>query len=135
MFTRIVECKAKPGKREELATKIRNEVLALLQRQSGFVDLITLEDNSDRERFVCLSFWHTREAANNIIATATKGSPTCSPRVLVQIPRSRLSRSTIQRFTGLPPVRRPDFILVAACRNRSSLTFSGVGWFHQIAAK
>jgi heme-degrading monooxygenase HmoA len=65
MFTRIVECQAKPGKQEELADKVRNEVLAILQRHPGFVDLITLRDNVDPERVVSLSFWRTREDAEH----------------------------------------------------------------------
>jgi heme-degrading monooxygenase HmoA len=65
MFTRIVECQAKPGKQEELANKLRNEVLAILQRQPGFVDLITLRDNVDPERVVSLSFWRTRDDAEH----------------------------------------------------------------------
>ena len=103
MFTRIVECKAKPGKREELATKIRNEVLAILQRQSGFVDLVTLEDNSDKERFVCLSFWHTREAAEqyhrncyegitNMLASSLGSNP--------EVHTFQVDDSTVHRITA-----------------------------------
>jgi len=65
MFTRIVECQTRPGKQEELTEKLRHEVLAILQRQPGFVDLITLHDDADEERVVCLSFWKTREDAEN----------------------------------------------------------------------
>ena len=65
MFTRIVECQTKPGKQEELTEKLRNEVLAILQRQPGLVDLITLHDDADEERIVCLSFWKTHEDAEH----------------------------------------------------------------------
>lgn len=65
MFTRMVECQAKPGKHEELADTVRNEVLAILQRQPGFVDFITLRDNIDPARVVSLSFWRTREDAEH----------------------------------------------------------------------
>ena len=63
MFTRIVECQAKKGKTEVLAKKVRNEVLPALQKQPGFIDLITLTDDKDDERVVCLSFWNSKESA------------------------------------------------------------------------
>ncbi|MGC2182479.1 MAG: antibiotic biosynthesis monooxygenase family protein [Terriglobales bacterium] len=65
MFTRLVECQPKAGKREELVDKVRSEVLAILQKQPGFVDLIALRDNTDEQRLVYLTFWNTREDADN----------------------------------------------------------------------
>jgi quinol monooxygenase YgiN len=61
MITRIVECQAKMGKAEELAKKVRNVVLPILQKQPGFIDLVALRDNTNDERIVCLSFWKSRE--------------------------------------------------------------------------
>jgi len=43
MFTRIVECHVKPERKQEFENKLRNEVLPILQKQPGFVDLIALE--------------------------------------------------------------------------------------------
>ena len=63
MFTRIVECHVKPGKRQEATTKINNEVLPILQKQPGFVDMIGLTHERDPERVVALSFWNTKEDA------------------------------------------------------------------------
>ena len=63
MFTRIVECPAKKGKTEELAQKIRTDLLPTLQKQPGFIDLIALKGNKDDERIVCLSFWNSKESA------------------------------------------------------------------------
>jgi heme-degrading monooxygenase HmoA len=63
MFTRIVECQAKKGKTEEVAKKVRNEVLPILQKQPGFIDLVALRDSKDDERIVCLSFWNSKENA------------------------------------------------------------------------
>ncbi len=42
MFTRIVECHVKPEKKDEFNNKLRSEVLPILQKQPGFVDLIAL---------------------------------------------------------------------------------------------
>jgi len=63
MFTRIVECHAKPDKREELTGKIRNDVLPILQKQPGFVELIGLAHEANPERVVSISFWKSREDA------------------------------------------------------------------------
>lgn len=63
MFTRIVECHAKKGKTEEVTKRVRNEVLPILQKEPGFIDLVALRDNKDDERIVCLSFWNSKENA------------------------------------------------------------------------
>jgi quinol monooxygenase YgiN len=63
MFTRIVECHVKSDKRDELTNKLRNEVLPILQKQPGFVDLVGLTHTADPDRIVSISTWQSREAA------------------------------------------------------------------------
>jgi len=63
MFTRIVECQVKPEKRDEFSNKLRNEVLPILQKQPGFVDLIELVSENNPERIVSVSFWKNKEDA------------------------------------------------------------------------
>ncbi len=63
MFTRIVECHVKPGHKQEATTRMTNEVLPILQKQPGFVDMIGLVDENDPERLVALSFWKSKEDA------------------------------------------------------------------------
>ncbi len=63
MFTRIVECHVKPGKRQEATTRMNNEILPILQKQPGFVDMIGLSHEHDPERLVALSFWKSKEDA------------------------------------------------------------------------
>jgi len=63
MFTRIVECHVKPDKRDEFNQNLRNDVLPILQKQPGFVDLISLAPENDRERALSISFWNTKEDA------------------------------------------------------------------------
>ena len=65
MFTRMVHCDPKAGKREEVAHTISREVIPTLQRQPGFVDLITLSDNTREERVICVSFWTGQAEADN----------------------------------------------------------------------
>jgi quinol monooxygenase YgiN len=64
MFTRIVECTVKPEKKEEFNQKLRNEVLEILRKQPGFVDLIGLVSETSPERVLGISLWNTREDAD-----------------------------------------------------------------------
>ena len=65
MFTRIVECQAKVGMGDEAAKKVCLEVLPILQKQPGFIDLIALRDSNGQQRVICLSFWNTKESAEH----------------------------------------------------------------------
>jgi heme-degrading monooxygenase HmoA len=62
MFTRIVDCTVKPEKREEFKQKM-TEVLSLVEKQPGFVDVITLTSDTEPERVVAISFWKTKNDA------------------------------------------------------------------------
>jgi quinol monooxygenase YgiN len=64
MLARIVECQAKSGRGEELSTKVRNDVLPILQTQPGFVDFLALSDKASPQRVVCISLWSSREDAD-----------------------------------------------------------------------
>jgi heme-degrading monooxygenase HmoA len=65
MFTHLAECEPVAGKREEVSKIMRGEMLATLQRQPGFVDLIALRDSGEQENLVYLTFWETREEAEH----------------------------------------------------------------------
>ncbi len=63
MFTRIVELNTKPGKNEQLSATINDKILSILKKQKGFVDEMVLVSDKDNNRVVALSFWNTREDA------------------------------------------------------------------------
>jgi quinol monooxygenase YgiN len=63
MFTRIVECHVKPEKKDEFINKSRQEVLPILQKQPGFVDVISLVSEQDPARVLSISFWNSKEDA------------------------------------------------------------------------
>lgn len=63
MFTRIVDCTVKPEKREDFKQRMTNEVLPLLQKQPGFVDVITLTSDTEPNHVVAISFWKTKNEA------------------------------------------------------------------------
>ena len=63
MFTRIVELTTKPGKNKQLSETIHDKVLPILKRQKGFVDETVLVSDKEDNRVLSLSFWKTREDA------------------------------------------------------------------------
>ncbi len=63
MFARVVECQSKAGRGEQVGNKLKNDVLPILQQQPDFVDFLALSDKTNPERMVCISFWTSREDA------------------------------------------------------------------------
>jgi quinol monooxygenase YgiN len=63
MFTRFVECHVKPDKKDDFTNKLRSDVLPILQKQPGFVDLVGLISENDPERIVSVSFWNSKQDA------------------------------------------------------------------------
>src|SRR6266702_541148 len=63
MFTRIVEVNTKPGKTKQLSDTINDKVLPILRNQKGFVDETVLVSDKEDNRVLSLSFWNTREDA------------------------------------------------------------------------
>ena len=63
MFSRIVELTSKPGKNTQLADTIDDKVLPILKKQKGFVDETVLVSDKDDNRVLSLSFWNTKEDA------------------------------------------------------------------------
>jgi len=63
MFTRIVELTTKPGKDKQLSDTINDKILPILKKQKGFVDETVLISDKDDNRVLGLSFWNTKEDA------------------------------------------------------------------------
>ena len=63
MFTRVVEVTTKSGKAREVCNTIRDKALPILRNQNGFVDELTLVSTNDPNRVLAISFWKTREDA------------------------------------------------------------------------
>ena len=63
MFTRIVELITKPGKNKQLSDTINDKVLPILKKQKGFVDETVLVSDKEDNRVLSLSFWKTKEDA------------------------------------------------------------------------
>ena len=63
MYTRVVELTSKSGKARELCNTIDEKVLPILNKQAGFVDETVIVSDTEPNRVLALSFWHTREDA------------------------------------------------------------------------
>jgi heme-degrading monooxygenase HmoA len=63
MFTRLVELTTKPGKNKQLSDTINEKVLPILKKQKGFVDETVLVSDEEDNRVLSLSFWNTKEDA------------------------------------------------------------------------
>jgi heme-degrading monooxygenase HmoA len=63
MFAHVLDCQARIGRSKQIGSTLATYILRTLQGQSGFVDFLVLSDTTDDERFVCVSFWTSREGA------------------------------------------------------------------------
>ena len=70
MFTRIVELTAKNGKQRELTRVVDDKVVPILKKQTGFVDEIVLNSDTEPERVVSVSFWKRREDGRTLPSAA-----------------------------------------------------------------
>lgn len=63
MFARLVEAKAKPGKRDEITGILTNDLLPVVKKQRGFVDLVGLASDTDPNGGGGLSLWEDKSEA------------------------------------------------------------------------
>jgi quinol monooxygenase YgiN len=63
MFARILEITPKTGKREELMTTVRQEVLPIMKKQPGFLELIPFVPEVTNERVITISLWNEKHEA------------------------------------------------------------------------
>lgn len=57
MFARIVEFIPKLEKKEELVKVIRNEVLPILNKQAGFMELLPFFPETKNEKAIAVTLW------------------------------------------------------------------------------
>ena len=63
MFARFLEMTVKPEKKPELTTKLKEEILPILRKHKGFLDVIPLEVENEPTKFYSISLWHERHDA------------------------------------------------------------------------
>jgi hypothetical protein len=57
MFARILEFVPKMEKKEELIRLVRNEVLPILKKQPGFVEILPFDPEVKNEKALTLTLW------------------------------------------------------------------------------
>lgn len=60
MFARILEFTPKMEKKEELAKVVKNEILPILKKQNGFLEILPFFPEIKNEKVITVSLW--REA-------------------------------------------------------------------------
>ena len=63
MFTRVVDLTSKSSKAKELSNTIKEKVVPILKKQTGFVDETVLVSDTEPTRILGLSFWNSKEDA------------------------------------------------------------------------
>ncbi|MGA7514339.1 MAG: hypothetical protein WBW46_15705 [Candidatus Sulfotelmatobacter sp.] len=64
MFARILDCEVKLEKKEEFVKIIKNEVLPILKKQTGFQEILPFfPEKMKEEKVVTISLWTTKADA------------------------------------------------------------------------
>lgn len=63
MFARILEFTPKMEKKEEFIRTMKNEVLPILKKQTGFLDILPFFPEVKTEKVLMISLWNDRKNA------------------------------------------------------------------------
>jgi hypothetical protein len=70
MFARILEVIPKAEKKEEMIKTIRLEVLPILKREHGFVELLPLLPEAAKDPMIVVSLWNAKRDAERYVEAA-----------------------------------------------------------------
>ena|SRR5437868_14965985 len=60
MFARFLELTVKPEKKFEMMRKIKEEIVPILKKNTGFFDLLPLEVENEPTKFYAVSLWYEK---------------------------------------------------------------------------
>jgi heme-degrading monooxygenase HmoA len=60
MFARFLELTVKPDKKPELLNKVKQEVLPILKKHVGFIDVMPMEVEIEPTKVYLVSLWHQK---------------------------------------------------------------------------
>ncbi len=64
MFARILDCEVKLEKKEEFVKVLKNEVLPILKKQTGFLEILPFfPEKMKEEKVITISLWTTKADA------------------------------------------------------------------------
>ena len=61
MFARLLELNIRVDKKNELLKKMKEEILPILKKQPGYVDILALENEFEPNKPFVATFWHTKQ--------------------------------------------------------------------------
>jgi quinol monooxygenase YgiN len=70
MFARFLEFTPKAEKRDELMRVIRQEILPVMKKQPGFLELLPFVPDAAKEKMVTISMWTERYAVERYVEEA-----------------------------------------------------------------
>lgn len=86
MFARIVEVFPKVGKKEEFLKMVRVDVLPILKKQPGFLELLPFVPENENEKIIAITLWaEKRDAERYEREVFPKVSDTVRPYLLSPI--------------------------------------------------
>ncbi|MGA7401048.1 MAG: hypothetical protein WCC99_07055 [Candidatus Sulfotelmatobacter sp.] len=64
MFARILDCEVKMEKKDEIVKVLKNEVLPILKKQTGFLEILPFfPEKMKEEKVIAISLWTTKADA------------------------------------------------------------------------
>jgi heme-degrading monooxygenase HmoA len=101
MFARILEFNVKPEKKEEFVKVVKNEVLPILRKQGGFLEILPfIPEKMIEEKLITVTLWATK-------LEAEKYENETYPRVY----------SIVKPFLTTPIVVRPYTVETTLCEH------------------
>ncbi len=86
MFARIVEFTPKAEKKDELIQTIRQEILPILKKQPGYLELLPFVPETAKEKMVVITLWNEKNDAEKYVdKTFPKVEKTLEPFLAVPI--------------------------------------------------
>jgi hypothetical protein len=67
MFARIVEVTLKMEKKEEFVNAVRQEVLPILKKQAGFLELLPFFPEIKNEKVIAITLWNEKYEAEKYV--------------------------------------------------------------------
>lgn len=75
MFARILDFEVKPERKEEFVKVLKNEVLPILKKQIGFLEILPFFPEKMREgKVITISVWTTKSDAERYERVLSQGS-------------------------------------------------------------
>jgi hypothetical protein len=60
MFARLLELNIHIEKKPELLRKVKEEIVPILKKQVGYMDVLALENEFEPQKPFVITFWHTK---------------------------------------------------------------------------